>query len=124
MENNGFSRFPKVFWEIWVSISSTPHVYCRPKSYRGSSRDGERNRRPGVQHVCPEMHKELEWPGQQEQWNLPKWRQQALQGNRVVANVYEAHEVASAALPVFAKVLNDVSQLFFLVIIPESDITE
>ena len=78
------------------------------------------------QDICPEMHEHLEWPGQQEQeqWNSLKWRQQSLQGSRVVANVHEAHDVASAALPVFAKVLNDVSQLFFLVIIPESDITE
>ena len=68
------------------------------------------------QDICPEMHEHLEWPGQQEQepWNSQKWRQQALQGNRVVANVYEAHEVASAALPVFAKVLNEVRQSFFL----------
>ena len=64
-------------------------------------------------NVCPEMHEPLEWPGQQEQWNSLKWRQQALQGNRVVANVYEAHEVASAALPIFAKVLNEVRHLFF-----------
>ena len=65
------------------------------------------------QDICPEMHEHLEWPGQQEQetWSSPKWRQQALQGNRVVANVYEAHEVASAALPVFAKVLNEVRNL-------------
>ena len=65
--------------------------------------------------VCPEMHEHLEWPGkqEQEQWNSPKWRQQALHGNRVVANVYEAHEVASAALAVFAKVLNEVHQSFF-----------
>ena len=48
----------------------------------------------------------------QEQWNSPKWRQQALQGNRVVANVYEAHEVASAALPIFAKVLHEVRHVF------------
>ena len=69
--------------------------------------------------VCPEMHEHLEWPGQQEQepWNSLKWRQQALQGNRVVANVYEAHEVASAALPVFAKFLNDVRQLFCSILI-------
>ena len=65
--------------------------------------------------ICPEMHEHLEWPGQQEQapWNSPKWRQRALHGNRVVANVHEAHEVASAALAVFAKVLNEVRQSFF-----------
>ena len=74
--------------------------------------------------VCPEMHEHLEWPGQQEQeqWNSLKWRQQALQGNRVVANVYEAHEVASAALPVFAKVLNEVRQSFFLSVFQMSKI--
>ena len=49
---------------------------------------------------------------EQEPWNSQKWRQQALQGSRVVANVHEAHEVASAALPVFAKVLNEVRQVF------------
>ena len=68
------------------------------------------------QDICPEMHEHLEWPGMQEQepWNSQNWRQQALHGSRMVANVHEAHEVASAALPVFAKVLNDVRQLFFL----------
>ena len=67
------------------------------------------------QDICPEMHEHLEWPGMQEQepWNSQKWRQQALQGSRVVANVHEAYEVASAALPVFAKVLNEVRHLFF-----------
>ena len=50
---------------------------------------------------------------EQEPWNSQKWRQQALQGCRVVANVYEAHEVASAALPVFAKVLNEVRNVFW-----------
>ena len=67
------------------------------------------------QDVCPEMLEHLEWPGQQEQerWNSPKWRQQALHGSRVVANVHEAHEVASAALPVFAKVLNEVRNVFW-----------
>ena len=64
------------------------------------------------QDICPEMHEHLEWPGQQEQepWNSPKWRQRALHGNGVVANVHEAQEVASAALAVFAKVLNEVRQ--------------
>ena len=64
--------------------------------------------------VCPEMLEHLEWPGQHEQepWNSPKWRQRALHGNRVVANVHEAQEVASAALAVFAKVLNEVRQCF------------
>ena len=30
MRFHGFSRFPKVSWEIWVSISSPPRVVCRP----------------------------------------------------------------------------------------------
>ena len=30
MKNHGFSQFPKVSWEIWVRISSTPQVMCRP----------------------------------------------------------------------------------------------
>ena len=30
MKNNGFSEFPNVCWEIWVSIQTTPHVVCRP----------------------------------------------------------------------------------------------
>ena len=66
--------------------------------------------------VCPETHKVLEWPGQ-ESWNSLKWRQAALQGKRIVANVDEAHEVASAALPVFEKVLNDVSRFFFITLL-------
>ena len=28
MENRGFSRFPKVSWEIWVSIQTTPPQIC------------------------------------------------------------------------------------------------
>ena len=64
-----------------------------------------------VRDVCPEMHKQLEWQGQEEPWNSPKWRQQSLQG-AIVANVGEAYDVAAAALPVFEKVLNEVSQRF------------
>ena len=30
MKKHRFSRFPNVSWEIWVSISSTPKVMCRP----------------------------------------------------------------------------------------------
>ena len=29
MKNNGFSRFHKVAWKIWVSISSTPPSYVQ-----------------------------------------------------------------------------------------------
>ena len=64
-----------------------------------------------VRDVCPEMHKQLEWQGQEEPWNSPKWRQQSLQG-AIVANVGEAYDVAAAALPVFEKVLKEVSQRF------------
>ena len=34
MEYLGFSRFRKVLWEIWMSISSTPQVMCRPNAGR------------------------------------------------------------------------------------------
>ena len=64
-----------------------------------------------VQDVCPEMHKQLEWQGQDEPWNSPKWRQQSLQ-SAIVANVDEAYAIATAALPVFRKVLNEVSPRF------------
>ena len=64
-----------------------------------------------VRDVCPEMHNPLEWQGQDESWNSPKWRQQSLQG-AIVADVGEAYDVANAALPVFGKVLKEVSQRF------------
>ena len=64
-----------------------------------------------VRDMCPEMHKPLEWQGQDEPWNSPKWRQQSLQG-AIVADVGEAYDVAKAALPVFGKVLKEVSQRF------------
>ena len=64
-----------------------------------------------VRDLCPEMHKPLEWQGQDEPWNSPKWRQQSLQG-AIVADVGEAYDVANAALPVFGKVLKEVSQRF------------
>ena len=64
-----------------------------------------------VRDVCPEMHKHLEWQGQDEPWNSPKWRQQSLQG-AIVADVGEAYDVATAALSVFEKVLNEVSPRF------------
>ena len=64
-----------------------------------------------VQDVCPEMHKQLEWQGQEEPWNSPKWRQQSLR-SATVANVDEAYAIATAALPVFRKVLNEVSPRF------------
>ena len=64
-----------------------------------------------VRDVCPEMHKQLEWQGQEEPWNSPKWRQQSLQ-SAIVANVDEAYAIAAAALPVFRKVLNEVSPRF------------
>ena len=34
-KNNGFSRFPKLSWEIWMSISPTPQVTCRPTEVHG-----------------------------------------------------------------------------------------
>ena len=64
-----------------------------------------------VRDLCPEMQKPLEWQGQDEPWNSPKWRQQSLQG-AIVADVGEAYDVAKAALPVFGKVLKEVSQRF------------
>ena len=64
-----------------------------------------------VRDLCPEMQKPLEWQGQDEPWNSPKWRQQSLQG-AIVADVGEAYDVAKAALPVFEKVLKEVSQCF------------
>ena len=64
-----------------------------------------------VRDVCAEMHKQLEWQGQEEPWNSPKWRQKSLQG-AIVANVDEAYEVATAALQVFGKVLKEVSLRF------------
>ena len=60
------------------------------------------------------MHMQLEWKGQDEQWNSPKWRQQSLNG-AVVADVGEAYDVATAALPVFEKVLKEVSQRFHFI---------
>ena len=64
-----------------------------------------------VRDVCAEMHTQLEWQGQEEPWNSPKWRQKSLQG-AIVANVDEAYEVATAALQVFGKVLKEVSLRF------------
>ena len=41
MKNRGFSRFPNVSWEIWVSKVTTPQDVCRSKAdlYAGGTRN-------------------------------------------------------------------------------------
>ena len=36
MKNHGFSGFPKVSWEIWVSKLTTPQDVCRSTLHRSS----------------------------------------------------------------------------------------
>ena len=67
-----------------------------------------------MRDICPEIHKQLEWQGQELPWNSAKWRQQSLK-SEIVANVDEAYDVAKAALPVFEKVLNEVSRRFHFI---------
>ena len=38
MKNHGFSRFPKVSWEIWCGSQTTPQVVCEHKWNTESTR--------------------------------------------------------------------------------------